>query len=45
MINTGMGSLIRGQTDFVVREDDWFIYNIDLDKYFIDNDKGDRKIV
>ena len=45
IINTGMGSLIRGQTEFAVRENYWFIHKVDITKYFVDNDKGDRMTI
>ena len=40
-----MGSLIRGQTEFAVRENYWFIHKVDITKYFVDNDKGDRMTI
>lgn len=37
-----MGSMIKGLTDFTIRENERFIYKVDLEKYFVDSDKGDR---
>jgi hypothetical protein len=34
--------MIKGQTDFTIREDEWFIYKVNIEKYFVDSDKGDR---
>jgi len=42
VINSGMGSMIKGLTDFTIRENERFIYKVDLEKYFVDSDKGDR---
>ncbi len=38
VINSAMGSMIKGQTEFEIRENSWFIYKVDIEKYFFDSD-------